>query len=106
MDDWKKERKKTIACEILAICAIIVFIVIGLYCELNSDAILEIVSRKIDNNFILVILQIQATVDTLTIAIVALISGAIADSNMGIVFSDYYLNIRPLIFKQKRVIVE
>lgn len=43
--------------------------------------------------------------DTLTISIIALISGSVSDSNMGIVFSDYYLNIRPCIFKQKRIIV-
>lgn len=84
MDEWKNKRKKTIAYEILATCSIIVFIMIGLCCELNSDTILEMISRKIDNNFILVILQIQVTMDTLTIAIIALISGSVADSNMGI----------------------
>lgn len=101
MNDWRKIRSKNIINEILAVSAIIIFIVIGVWWQLSSNTI----CGKIDDNFAMVILQIQATVDTLTIAIIALISGSVSDSNMGIAFSDYYLNIRPLIFKQKRIIV-
>lgn len=105
MLNWSKKRIKAIKYEILGLFAIVVFIVIGLCCELGINSILGIAGYKIDSDFVLVILQIQATVDTLTIAIIALISGSVSDSNMGISFSDYYLNIRPLIFKQKRIIV-
>ncbi len=104
MNDWKKVRSKAIIIEILAIFAIAVFIVIGLLLQLYSNTILGTISNNIDKNFALAILQIQATVDTLTISIIALISGCVSDSSMGIVFSDYYLNIRPYIFKQKRII--
>ena len=104
MNDWKKVRSKAIIIEILAVFAIAVFIVIGLLLQLNSNTILGTISNNIDKNFALAILQIQATVDTLTISIIALISGCVSDSSMGIVFSDYYLNIRPYIFKQKRII--
>ena len=101
MNDWRKIRSKNIISEIVAVSAIIIFIVVGLWWQFSSNTI----CGKIDNNFAMVILQIQATVDTLTIAIIALISGSVSDSNMGIAFSDYYLNIRPLIFKQKKIIV-
>ena len=104
MNDWKKVRSKAIIIEILAVFAIAVFIVIGLLLQLYSNTILGTISNNIDKNFALAILQIQATVDTLTISIIALISGCVSDSSMGIVFSDYYLNIRPYIFKQKRII--
>ncbi len=104
MNDWKKVRSKAIIIEILAVFAIAVFIVIGLLLQLHSNTILGTISNNIDKNFALAILQIQATVDTLTISIIALISGCVSDSSMGIVFSDYYLNIRPYIFKQKRII--
>lgn len=56
------------------------------------------------NSFSLTLLQIQAAVATLTIALVALISGRISDSYMGVAISDYYLNIRPGILKQKTII--
>ncbi len=102
MNDWKKVRSKAIIIEILAVFAIAVFIVIGLLLQLHSNTILGTISNNIDKNFALAILQIQATVDTLTISIIALISGCVSDSSMGIVFSDYYLNIRPYI--QKRII--
>lgn len=105
MNNWKKIRLKDIIIEILAVCAIIGFIGIGLLWQLHSNLILGTIRDNIDHDFALVILQIQATVDTLTISIIALISGSVSDSNMGIVFSDYYLNIRPCIFKQRRIIV-
>ncbi len=104
MNDWKKVRSKAIIIEILAVFAIAVFIVIGLLLQLHSNTILGTISNNIDKNFALTILQIQAMVNTLTISIIALISGCVSDSSMGIVFSDYYLNIRPYIFKQKRIV--
>lgn len=105
MNKWKEKRIRALKNEILSIGIIIVFIFIGLCCELGSNSILGMICSEINIDFGLVILQIQATVDTLTIAIIALISGSVSESNMGISFSDYYLNIRPLIFKQKRIIV-
>ena len=57
------------------------------------------------NSFSLTLLQIQASVGTLTIALVALISGNISDSYMGISVSDYYLNLRPTVLKQKVIII-
>lgn len=105
MNDWIKTRRKVILTEILAVFVILGCVVLGLWWQLYSNSILEKISTNINQDFAMVILQIQATVDTLTISIIALISGSVSDSNMGIVFSDYYLNIRPSIFKQKRIIV-
>lgn len=105
MNNWGKNRLKVIKVEIIAVVAIFAFIGIGLWWQFSSSSVLESVCGKINDNFIMVILQIQATVDTLTIAIITLISGSVSDSNMGVAFSDYYLNIRPFIFKQKRIIV-
>ena len=105
MNEWIKTRRKVILTEIIAGCIMLGCILLGLWWQLHSNSILGKISPNIDQDFAMVILQIQATVDTLTIAIIALISGSVSDSNMGIVFSDYYLNIRPLVFKQKRIIV-
>lgn len=105
MNDWRKNRLKVIKAEIIAVVVIFVFIGIGLWWQFRSNSISETMCEKMNDNFAMVILQIQATVDTLTIAIIALISGSVSDSNMGIAFSDYYLNIRPFMFKQKRIIV-
>lgn len=94
MNDWRKIRSKNIISEIVAVSAIIIFIVVGLWWQFSSNTI----CGKIDNNFAMVILQIQATVDTLTIAIIALISGSVSDSNMGIAFRDYYLKYKTVDF--------
>lgn len=105
MSEWIKTRRKVILTEIIAGCIMLVCILFGLCWQLHSNSILGTLSKNINQDFAMVVLQIQATVDTLTISIIALISGSVSDSNMGIVFSDYYLNIRPLVFKQKRIIV-
>lgn len=52
----------------------------------------------------LVIIQIQATVQTLSIALLALVSGRISESYMGINYNDFQFNIRPSVFTQKRII--
>ena len=71
-------------------------------CLVRNDIIK--ISMDEYRDYMLAILGIQATVSTLTIALVALISNNICETYMGIAVSDYYLNIRPYIFKQKIII--
>lgn len=59
----------------------------------------------IESELSLVILQIMATIGTLTIALLALLSSALNERYAGIMVSDYLLNIRPCIFKQKYVTI-
>ena len=54
----------------------------------------------VDSNTAGIFLQVDATILTLTIALVTLISGSITDSFMGISYSDYFLNLRPKRYKQ------
>lgn len=100
-----KKIHKSIVVEVVAALTIGAFIVIGIFLQLKLSCVAKMIYDSVDRNFILVILQIQATVDTLTIAIIALISGKVSDSCMGIGISDYYMNIRPVIFTQKRIIL-
>lgn len=60
---------------------------------------------QIDSNISGIFLQVDATILTLTIALVALISGLLSDSHMGISYSDYFLNIRPKLYKQIVIII-
>lgn len=55
---------------------------------------------SIDTNTAGIFLQVDATILTLTIALVALISGFLSDSHMGISYSNYFLSIRPKLYKQ------
>ena len=57
------------------------------------------------DSFSLTLLQIQATIGTLVIAIIALITGNISDSYMGVPISKYYLSIRPWKFTQKNIML-
>lgn len=49
-------------------------------------------------------LQLDATILTLTIALLALISSFVTDTYMGISYCDYYLNKRPILYKQSVII--
>lgn len=82
----------------------IIFIILGIIFDglVSKGIVFYEVESLID--YSMVLLQIQASIGTLTIAIIALISGNITDSYMGVSVSDYYLNIRPWILKQKRII--
>ena len=67
--------------------------------------LLNTAPRGIDGSIAGIFLQIDATILTLSIALIAMISGFLSESHMGISLSDYYLNIRPRIFKQIVIII-
>lgn len=104
MSQWEKARSNYKRLEAICIGIGIMCIIIGIACDIlvANDIVFWVVDSLPD--FSLALLQIQATIGTLTIAIIALISGNISDSYMGTSVSDYYLNIRPKFLKQKVII--
>lgn len=105
MDKWKSIRKRYIILEAMGILGIVFCFLVGLYCDWDVLKNSNIVIPMNDiESFSLTILQIQATVGTLIIAIIALITGNISDSYMGVSISDFYLNIKPWKLKQKVLI--
>lgn len=106
MEEWKKIRKKYFLLDIIGISGIILCFMVGILSDWNvlvKKNILIIIDDI--ESFSLTILQIQATVGTLIVAIIALIAGNISDSYMGISVSDFYLNIKPWKLKQKILIL-
>ena len=102
--DWKTCRSKTRKIENSVIAMIVVIFIAGaIFDYFVSKGIVFVYVNDI-NSLSLTLLQIQAAITTLTITIVALLSGSISDSYMGIPLSMYFLEIRPCILKQKRVI--
>lgn len=104
MSGWNKLRKKHVIKESIGAIIMLGSFVLGVLfdAQVSKGIIWHYVTDI--NSFSLTLLQIQAAVATLTIALVALISGSISDSYMGVAISDYYLNIRPGILKQKTII--
>ncbi len=102
--DWKTCRSKTRKIENSVIAMIVaIFIAGAIFDYFVSKGIVFVYVNDI-NSLSLTLLQIQAAITTLTITIVALLSGSISDSYMGIPLSMYFLEIRPCVLKQKRVI--
>lgn len=105
MEEWRKIRKRYFLLEVAGIAAILICFAVGLWSDWNV-LVRKNVLIIIENieSFSLTILQIQATVGALIIAIIALITGNISDSYMGVSVSDFYLNIKPWKLKQKILI--
>ena len=102
---WKDNVRNTKFKEevIIAVLGIaLLFGVISDYLVSTGCVLIEVIDIT---DVSLVFLQIQATVTTLIITIIALLSGSISDSYMGIPVSNFYLEIRPVFFKQKRIIL-
>lgn len=101
---WNEHRRMNIIFEFVCILLIICFIVAGIF--FDNEVKNGLIRIRVDefDSFIIAILEIQATISTLTIALVALISNNVSESYMGIAVSHYYLNIRPFIFKQNIII--
>lgn len=106
MKKWEKIQNVCKSREIIGILGIIVSIIIGGICDWNV-LIEGNILIPIDDieSFSLTILQIQATVGTLIFTIIALITGNISDSYMGVSISDFYLNIKPWKLTKKVLIV-
>ena len=105
MEEWKKIQKRYKTRELAGIICMVAFVLIGGICDWNV-LVKKNVLIPIDDieSFSLTILQIQATVGTLIFTIIALITGNISDSYMGVPISDFYLNIKPWKLTQKILI--
>ena len=87
---------KQYTCECLAISAQIIILFIAIFSEFCS-----IICKDAANIF----LSIFATIFTIHTALWALMSGILDKNYMGIYYSDFFLNLAPYIYKQKRVII-
>ena len=106
VEEWKKIKKTYKTRELIGIIGMIVSIMIGIICDWNVPVEKNVLIPVDDiQAFSLTILQIQATIGTLIFTIIALITGNISDSYMGVSISDFYLNIKPWKLTQKVLII-
>ena len=98
----QKTNKNNYIAEIACLIIASAIIVIGLIFDLSDiDWIIVDNLRELS----MTILQINASISAIAIAIVAIVGGLVSEEHYGISLSDYYLNIKPAIFKQKRIII-
>lgn len=101
----KKEELPFSIAEVIAIRSMIIIAVVGVVAEIVFHGILCTDSSEDLNGFSQTILQIQSSISTLSVALIALIVGNINDTYMGISYTNYYLNIKPKYFTQKRIML-
>lgn len=99
-DIWEKQKR----IEILRISIMAIILTIGIIAE--ALVCKHIVIWQVLNldTVSLTILQIQAMIDTLTIALLSLIGSRMDNSYMGINWNDYQLNCKPVWLKEKRIV--
>lgn len=105
MNSWKEYLKKSKKKEMSLIKIALILIFLGIiadYYVKNNHVIFVIEDIEAIS---LTLLQIQSGISTLTLSIIALLSGFINDSYLGISISEFFLDIKPIIFSQKRIII-
>ena len=100
--NWVRAHTVRTIWECIGVTLIGVGLSVGLICDL-----LEVSIHLVEDlsSIALTALQIHATISAITIALVALISGSISEEYYGISVSNYYLNIKPVLFKQNVIII-
>lgn len=104
MSEWEKIREQYVQIEKIGIGVMLACLVAGIISDICVSFGYRLITLGDVEAFSLTVLQIQATIGTLTLSIIALITGNISDSNLGVSVTDYYMNIRPKWLKQKMVI--
>lgn len=90
--------------EIITIIFMSIILFASIFLDISGFQPLSFLAAKNDNVF-LELFAVQATVSTLSIAIVSILSGLISVSYYGISVTRYVSDLKPCIFKFKRVIV-
>ena len=98
-------KEKNVTFENVTVILLGIIMTTGIICEIvvHSGFFIWIVPDL--RNVALAVLQIQAGISTLAVALLALVSGLIGAEVYGISVARYYMSIRPKFFKQQKVIV-
>ena len=107
-EEWRKISKKTKTGEIAVLVIMGILLLGGLIFQCvdtciccNGCSFFE----ALDANASLVILQIHGTIATLSITVITLINGSINDSLYGVSVTDFFMNRKPRILTQKRIMI-
>jgi len=100
-------KKKTLIFELLFILSAILLYAISMLADL---AIIQppdflILTYTAQDDLLLELFSVQASISTISIAVVSIITGVINDTIYGVSVSKYITNIKPRIFKHKTLII-
>lgn len=101
---WKTEVKEIKKKELQYCCLMVAIVAIGIGSEFLAKSGRSIFYVLNYDEVSLVLIQVQATLFTLTIALVALLGGRITNEFLGVKYNNFILNIKPCYLTQKRII--
>jgi len=101
---WKQLVKKQQSKEIRILVILTIILTIGIACDIAVACGRHFYTVRNYDSVSLVAIQVQATVFTLTIALIALLGGRITDEFLGVKYNNFIMNIKPYYLTQKRSI--
>lgn len=101
---WKQLVKKQKSKEVRIIVLLTIILIIGIVGDIVAACGRHIYTVPNYDAVSLAVIQIQATVFTLTIALIALLGGRITDEFLGVKYNNFIMNIKPFFLTQKRII--
>ena len=109
MGGYMKIKSKTtkLILEIITIIILIAIVALSFLADLSFYNISDYFLLRIKNteDLLFSLFAVQATVTTMSIAIIALVSGIVSDNIFGISITRYVLQLKPRLFKHKRLII-
>lgn len=102
-----KSKTTKLLLEILTIAILVVIVALSFLADLSFYNISDYFVLRIKNteDLLFSLFAVQATVTTMSIAIIALVSGIVSDNIFGISITRYVLQLKPRLFKHKRLII-
>ena len=102
---WEEIQLKSRKTEIRRIALLIIILLLGLADELFGRILGPLIFIDDYSSITLAVITVQATVATLVITILSLMANKMDAAYMGVSINDFLLNIKPWVFKQKRIII-
>ena len=101
--EWNKQRDEIKGKEITVSFCSVLIILYAIISEYYASKGIKFL--KLTPEFSLALLQIQTAISMITLTVIAFLTGNISDSYKGISISRFYLEQRPVFFKQKGIVV-
>lgn len=99
---WRNIRLTLTVKEIFGVIIIAVLLITGAIFDMGQ---IHFICVQDFSTIALAVIQIQASISAISIALIALVSGGISEECYGISLSRYYVHIKPIVFKQIWIII-
>ena len=103
--EWKEMREKQEKAEKKELTIVAVILIAGILFDVLASKGVALFFIKDIEAFTMNIIQLQSSIALLSITIIALLGSKTELNYMGVSYNDYFFNIKPVLLKQKTIII-